>query len=97
LGTFIDTYDLKDSETIGRDKDSNDTNSFKDWQNATNKADPFGVDATTETPGARNLDCIIPEFQTIAIPMFLIFVLIAIIRKKYHFIIIRADREGVVK
>jgi hypothetical protein len=48
-GTYIDTSLLQENETIGRDKDSTDTNSPADWENVTNEADPYGVNATMAT------------------------------------------------
>ena len=69
-GVFIDTSEMFPPETIGRDKDSNDTNTPFDWENeTTTRADPYGVNATEETPGGQNLDSIIPEFPTLAIPL----------------------------
>ncbi len=46
----LTTYVVSDGESIGRDNMSLDTNSSTDWE------DHGGVDATTDTPGLRNLD-----------------------------------------
>jgi len=74
---FIDTSSLIENETIGRDKDSIDTNATADWENvSTNEADPYGVNATHGTPGAQNIDYIIPEFEILALPMVSITIII---------------------
>jgi hypothetical protein len=82
-GEYVDTSLIVENETIGRDRDSNDTNSPSDWENATNEADPFGVNATHATPGAQNIDCIIPEFDILAIPIMLISVIILYFNRFY--------------
>jgi hypothetical protein len=76
-GTYVDTSLLNDNETIGRDKDSNDTNTPADWEDGTNKADPYGVNATMVTQGAQNIDrVVIPEFNVLAIPIIFTLVLV---------------------
>jgi hypothetical protein len=61
-GSYIDTSTLLENQTIGRDKDSTDNDTVENWENSTtNKADPFGVNATDETPRAQNLS-VIPEY-----------------------------------
>jgi hypothetical protein len=62
-GDFIDTTPISEGETLGRDKNSADTDTPDDWENSTtNQADPFGVNATAATQGSRNIDFVIPEF-----------------------------------
>jgi hypothetical protein len=62
-GAYIDTSTFLENQTIGRDKYSTDNDTVENWENSTtNKADPFGVNATGETPRAQNID-IIPEFE----------------------------------
>jgi len=53
---------MSEGQTLGRDKNSADTDTPDDWENATgNQADPFGINAAlAHTMGARNID--IPEF-----------------------------------
>jgi hypothetical protein len=81
-GKFVDTNGLLENQTIGRNKDSTDTNSPADWENSsTNKADPFGVNATSQTAGEQNLDKIIPEFDIIAIPILFIVIVILYINR----------------
>jgi hypothetical protein len=54
-GEYINTSELKSYETIGRDKLSSDSNRTIDWENfVTEKADPYGTDATIVTPCAQN-------------------------------------------
>ncbi|MCK4614481.1 MAG: DUF2341 domain-containing protein, partial [Thermoplasmata archaeon] len=48
-GDFFDSSDVDEGETMGRDKDSTDTDQPGDWD------DHGGRDATRETPGARNI------------------------------------------
>lgn len=58
-GDYIDTSQLSEGQTLGRDKNSNDTDQPQDWENATGYADHFGVDRTPifgPSPGARNVD-----------------------------------------
>ena len=82
-GTYVDTSQIVENETIGRNKDSTDTNSPTDWENGTNKADPYGVNATMATQGAQNIDCIIPEFNFILIPILTISLFILLINHYY--------------
>ena len=75
---------IPENQTIGRDKDSNDTHQPEDWENATSYADPFGIDRSTEngsTPGLQNWD-LIPEFSDIFIPVTVTMALFVILRKK---------------
>jgi hypothetical protein len=49
-------------------------------------ADPFGIDRSTEngsSPGAQNVDYIIPEYDEILFPIIFMLILIAIWRKKW--------------
>ena len=81
-GAYIDTSSLNENETIRRDMDSLDTNAKSDWENAsTNEADPYGVNATHGTPGLQNIDYIIPEFTTLALPIALVAVVILLVNK----------------
>jgi hypothetical protein len=85
-GDFINTSQLQDGQTIGRDKNSNDTDQPQDWQNATGYADPFGIDRSTQngsTPGLQNRDGI-PEFSEIVFPFAVILILFAVGRRKYR-------------
>lgn len=83
-GVYIDTSSLLIDETLGRDKDSTDNNGPSDWENAsTNQADPFGINATNQTAGARNKDYIIPEFDILAIPIIFIALIILFIDRYY--------------
>jgi hypothetical protein len=78
-GTYVNTSNLLENQTIGRDKDSNDTDSPDDWENtATNKADPYGVNASQQTPYAQNIDCIIviPEFDMLVVPIMIMAVVL---------------------
>jgi hypothetical protein len=55
-GNYVDTSELAENETIGRDKLSTDGNSTGDWENpSTNEADPYGIHSTIATPCAINL------------------------------------------
>jgi hypothetical protein len=84
-GEYMDTSELLENETIGRDKDSTDTDMPSDWENSTtDKADPYGVNATNQTQGARNIDCIIPEFDLLAIPMLMIAVIFLSFKRYYY-------------
>jgi hypothetical protein len=84
-GTYVDTSLLNDNETIGRDKDSNDTNAPADWENATNEADPYGVNATMVTQGAQNIDrVVIPEFDIFAIPILIILIIVLYLNRNYN-------------
>jgi len=77
-GDYVDTSQLASGETLGRDKDSTDTNEPADWQNAsTNKADAYGINSDKETPGAQN----VPEFGTVMVPMMAIIVIYALLRR----------------
>jgi hypothetical protein len=84
-GAFVDTSQLLQNETIGRDRNSNDTNTPSDWQNGTTRADPYGVNGSISTPGAQNIDTIIPEFNIIAMPIGLVAILILFINRYYYF------------
>ncbi len=58
-GEFIDSSWLSEGQTLGRDREGNDTDKKKDWQNATGYADDFGVDRGSlwgPSPGERNVD-----------------------------------------
>jgi hypothetical protein len=84
-GNYVDTSQIAENDTIGRDEFSTDSNSPGDWENGTGKADPFGVDATTATPGAQNVDVIIPEFDILAIPTFLLIIIVFYFNRNYKF------------
>jgi hypothetical protein len=72
-GKFINTSNLAENETLGRTKESSDTDTKGDWENSTtNKAAPYGINATTPTPGKQNIDQVIPEFEYLAIPILVI-------------------------
>jgi hypothetical protein len=84
-GDYVDTSLLLENQTLGRDKDSNDTHQPEDWENATGYADPFGIDRSTvngSSPGAQNIDFIIPEFQEIQIPIIASIIMFAIWTRK---------------
>ncbi|ODS37678.1 MAG: hypothetical protein A7315_03895 [Candidatus Altiarchaeales archaeon WOR_SM1_79] len=84
-GDYVDTSLLLENQTLGRDKDSNDTHQPEDWENETGYADPFGIDRSTEngsTPGAQNFDYIIPEFSDVFIPLISTIALFIIVRTK---------------
>jgi hypothetical protein len=56
-GRYIDTSQLLENETLGRDQYSTDTNLPVDWENiSASTADPFGIHATNQTEGYQNLD-----------------------------------------
>lgn len=58
-GEYIDTSLLLEGQTLGRDKNGNDTDQKEDWQNATGYADDFGVDRGGfwgPSPGESNAD-----------------------------------------
>ncbi|UCH89237.1 MAG: DUF2341 domain-containing protein [Thermoplasmata archaeon] len=56
-GTYINSTELVTNETLGRDKHSTETNSTANWENPTSYlADPYGLHAWSQTPGAINLD-----------------------------------------
>jgi hypothetical protein len=82
---FVDTTDISEGDTLGRDKDSTDTDSVNDWENTTtSKAEPFGVNATAATQGSQNLTAI-PEFDEITFVLMgfiTIFVIVFIKRGK---------------
>jgi len=83
-GDFINTSMLSAGQTIGRDKNSNDTDQPEDWHNATGYADPFGIDRSTlngSTQGYRNWDGI-PEFSDIVVPFSIMFLLFAVWRRR---------------
>jgi hypothetical protein len=85
-GEYVDTSQLLQNETIGRDKNSTDTNSPTDWENSsTSRADPYGINATHSTPGTQNIDHIIPEFDFLALPILTILILILLINRSYYF------------
>jgi hypothetical protein len=70
-GNYVDTTGLSEGDSLGRDKDSNDTDLPDDWENpSSSQADPYGVNATVLTQGARNLD--IPEFDDLIFPIMFI-------------------------
>jgi hypothetical protein len=72
-GTFVNTSNLLENETLGRNKYSSDTDTKGDWENSTtNKAAPYGINATAPTPGKQNIDHVIPEFEYFAIPILVI-------------------------
>jgi hypothetical protein len=82
---YVDTTGLYEGETLGRDKDSTDTDTPSDWENSTTtRADPFGVNATSETPGRQNCDLIIPEFNILAIPIMFITILMFCFNRYYN-------------
>jgi hypothetical protein len=84
-GAYVDTSELAENETIGRDKESTDTNSPADWEHpSSTRADPFGVNATNQTAGAQNLDCIIPEFNILAIPILILTLVTLYINRFYN-------------
>jgi len=68
----IHTNPVSDGESIGRDKDSTDTNQPADWD------DHGGKDAAIDTPGARN----IPEFGQIAVPVMAVLAVFAVFRRR---------------
>ncbi|UCE74580.1 MAG: DUF2341 domain-containing protein [Methanomassiliicoccales archaeon] len=53
---FIDTSEIDENETIGRDKNSRDLNNKADWENPSNMADPYGIHAAAVTPGSIKYD-----------------------------------------
>jgi hypothetical protein len=58
-GEYIDTSLLFEGQTLGRDRNGNDTDQKEDWQNATGYADDFGVDRGGfwgPSPGESNAD-----------------------------------------
>ena len=63
-GEFVDTSQILDFQTIGRDKYSTDTNTPADWENSYDIADPFGIHASAATPGACYIDPKIVDVQT---------------------------------
>ena len=82
---YVDTSLFIENQTLGRDMSSNDTDSVSDWENATNYADPFGIDRSTEngsSPGAQNIDFIIPEVEEIQIPIIATIMIFAIWTRK---------------
>jgi hypothetical protein len=80
---YVETIPLSENETLGRDKDSTDTNSTIDRENSTTSiADPYGVDASEPTKGTRNIDIMIPEFKMLIDPI-LIFGIIILLFNKY--------------
>jgi hypothetical protein len=88
-GTYVDTSNLADNETIGRDKNSTDTDTPADWENTTtNEADPYGVNATHATPNAQNLCVIIPEFDILLIPILIMSVIILYINRHHNLLLL---------
>jgi hypothetical protein len=84
-GQYVDTSELVENETIGRDQYSTDTDLPADWENSSNsRADPFGIHATNQTVGTCNVDHIIPEFDILAIPMMIIAVAILYFNRYYN-------------
>jgi hypothetical protein len=86
-GEYVDTSDLLENQTIGRDLSSNDTDLPADWENGSGKADPFGIDRSTEngsTPNAQNVDVIIPEYDEILFPIIFMLIMIAVWRRKWR-------------
>jgi hypothetical protein len=84
-GEYVDTSSLAENETIGRDKDSTDTDLPADWEDSgTGKADAYGVNATSATQGSQNLTVVIPEFSGGFIPLFGFLIMAVVIRKKYR-------------
>ncbi|MCK5561507.1 MAG: lamin tail domain-containing protein, partial [Thermoplasmata archaeon] len=84
-GAYVDTSELLVNETIGRNKESTDTNSPADWEHpSSTRADPFGVNATNQTAGAQNLDCIIPEFDILAVPIAILTLITICINRFYN-------------
>ena len=84
-GEYVDTSQLLENQTIGRDKNSTDTDTPSDWENETDLADPFGIHRSTvngSTPGACNVDFIIPEFSHGIVPVLSMIVIYVIYRKK---------------
>ncbi|UCE36269.1 MAG: DUF2341 domain-containing protein [Thermoplasmata archaeon] len=58
-GDYVDASQLLESQTLGRDANSNDTNLPSDWENTTGYADPFGIDRSNtfgHSLGNRNID-----------------------------------------
>ncbi|UCE73247.1 MAG: DUF2341 domain-containing protein [Methanomassiliicoccales archaeon] len=86
-GDYIDSSSLLENQTLGRDQNENDTDEPEDWQNASDKADPFGIDRSTEngsSPNACNVDFIIPEFEEIVIPFAFMILIAAVWRRKRY-------------
>jgi hypothetical protein len=82
-GNYVDTTGLSEGASLGRDKDSNDTDLPADWEHpSTSQADPYGVNATVLTQGARNLD--IPEFEHLIFPMMFIALVYFCFSKSYR-------------
>jgi hypothetical protein len=84
-GEYVDTSDLIENQTLGRDLSSNDTNLPADWENGSGKADPYGIDRSSEnesSPNAQNIDFIIPEYDEIILPIIFIMILVAIVSSK---------------
>jgi hypothetical protein len=58
-GEYIDTSQLLEGQTLGRDREGNDTDRKEDWLNATGYSDDFGVDRGDfwgPSPGESNAD-----------------------------------------
>ena len=82
-GTFIDTSTMASNATLGRDKYSTDNDGIGDWCNATtSKADPYGVNATMQTPLSQNID--IPEFDEITFFMMNLIVVGLILKLRHR-------------
>jgi hypothetical protein len=83
-GNYVDSSLFLEGQTLGRDMMSNDTDSVSDWENATNYADPFGIDRSTangSTPGMQNVD-MIPEFSDIVVPLIFTSIIFAVWTRK---------------
>jgi hypothetical protein len=84
-GEYVDTSQLLENQTLGRDANSNDTDMPADWENETGYADPFGIHRSIEngsSPGGQNIDFIIPEFEEIVIPIIFVIMIVAVWRRK---------------
>ncbi len=84
-GEYVDTSQLLENQTIGRDQNSTDTDTPSDWENETGLADPFGIHRSTvngSSPGACNVDFIIPEYTEIAMPIFAMIVVYSVWKRK---------------
>jgi hypothetical protein len=82
-GEYVDSSQFTENQTLGRDKDSTDTNSPSDWENTTTEqGDPYGVNASAPTEGSQNIDFIIPEFSEIAMPIVTMVMIFTIWKRK---------------
>jgi hypothetical protein len=74
-GAFVDTASFAENETLGRNRNSTDTDTSADWENATTSAGaPYGINGTEPSPGRQNIP--IPEFSDIAFGLILIAVIV---------------------